>query len=134
MAEPNNQTGPGDSTPNFDWLRGQDAPADAPWLAPGGQDSALDMLPPEEQPEALEAAAQQAGDEPSFAATEPLPAIDDEPEPTVQWTAEVNPPSRTPAAPAVRPPPQPAAAVTPLPVRHAGGDPHDVRPARSPVP
>ena len=95
MAEPNDQTGPGDSTPNFAWLHDQDAPADAPWLAPGGQDSALDMLPPEEQPEALEASSRQS-DEPSFAATEPLP-VADEPEPTVQWTAEASPPAESAA-------------------------------------
>lgn len=52
MADPEQLTGPGDSTPNFDWLRDHDPPAGEPWRAPGGQDSALDMLPPEEQPAA----------------------------------------------------------------------------------
>ena len=46
MTQPTDKPGPGDSTPNFDWVHEQGTEKTRTWQPPSGSDSATTLLPP----------------------------------------------------------------------------------------
>lgn len=114
MPQPNDQTGPGDSTPNFDWLRDHETSAGEPWRAPGQQDSTLDMLPPEEQPQPPGAASSEEPPPTIAYSAPPLqpapPPVTEEAEPSRDSRSAEAPPAERSAPTATPVPPDPATA------------------------